>query len=311
VDKQFFYNHAFQRNIGLLSVAQQENLQGCTVGVVGLGGVGGAYVLSLARAGIGTMLIADFDDFEIANMNRQAGATVSTLGKTKVETLRQMAHDINPFMTVIEFPRGLDESNVEDFVNQCDVVIDAIDFYSIHSHSMLHGTVHRLNKFSLFAIPFGFSATLQVFSPKGMSFENYFNFSSCRDYFEKVAAFAVGAAPKGTHWSYYKITAEQFAAGNVSSLISSVNLCTGFVVSSTLLILSNQWPETQSAPTYLQCDTYKFKLVRGRLPWGNRGPWQQLKRWLIARKFMTCRQMINERDTENRKTFAQATQQAI
>lgn len=303
MDAKEFFQLAFQRNVGLVSVGQQEFLRNCRVGVAGLGGVGGAYVLSLVRLGIGAIVVADFDHFEIANMNRQAGATASTLGRSKSEVIREMALAINPHLKIEVFAKGIDSANIDSFIAECDVVIDAIDFYCINIHRLLHSAARKANKYSLFSVPLGFSATVQVFSPKGMSFEDYFDFSHCHDFFAQMAAFAVGTAPKGTHWSYMRLTGEELAAGNPPSLNSSVNLCSGVVTSSVLLILLGQWDEGYSAPQFYQWDSRKFTLARGRLFWGNRSLWQRVKRWIVEKRFGAWRQKINERFEVKQKNF--------
>src|SRR5437879_10357941 len=93
---RFSYEEAFGRNLGWVTAAEQQILRGKRVAIAGLGGVGGSHLLTLARLGIGAFHIADFDRFELANFNRQAGATMASLGRPKAETLAAMAREINP-----------------------------------------------------------------------------------------------------------------------------------------------------------------------------------------------------------------------
>lgn len=295
-NRHSFFREAFVRNLGLLSLEDQELLSKKSVGIAGLGGVGGAYALSLARTGVGRMVLSDFDHFELANMNRQAGAMTSTLGKSKVDAVVQMVKDINPHIQIEIFSAGINTENVQSFVEQCDVVIDAIDFYCITTHQILHAKCRELGKHVLFSAPIGCSATLQVFDPRGMSFEDYFDFKSCHDFLEKMAAFALGCAPKATQRSYMTVTGERLAAGAPPSLISAVNLCAGFVTNSTLLLLTGKKREVRCAPFYMQCDARKMKLVSGSLRFGNRGWIQQFKRWAICRKFSDWGEQINKKE---------------
>src|SRR6266498_3915045 len=92
----FVYERAFSRNIGWLSEAEQQLLRGKRVAIAGLGGVGGVHLLTLARLGIGAFHLADFDRFDQENFNRQAGATMSTIGREKTAVMAEMARDINP-----------------------------------------------------------------------------------------------------------------------------------------------------------------------------------------------------------------------
>src|SRR5437870_7814832 len=99
----FNYEEAFSRNIGWVTEAEQQVLRGKRVAIAGLGGVGGVHLLTLARLGIGKFNIADFDRFDLANFNRQIGATMPTLGRSKVEVLATMAKEINPELEIQTF----------------------------------------------------------------------------------------------------------------------------------------------------------------------------------------------------------------
>src|SRR5689334_23654968 len=103
----FDYDIAFSRNLGWLSRDEQHALRGKRVAIAGLGGVGGIHLLTLARLGIGRFHLADFDRFDLANFNRQSGATVATLGEPKVDVLARMARDINPDVELTLFPEGV------------------------------------------------------------------------------------------------------------------------------------------------------------------------------------------------------------
>src|SRR6478672_10080770 len=92
----FNYRQAFARNIGWVTEDEQALLRGKRVAIAGGGGVGGVHLLTLARLGVGAFHIADLDRFELANFNRQVGATIGTLGRSKVDVLAEMAADINP-----------------------------------------------------------------------------------------------------------------------------------------------------------------------------------------------------------------------
>jgi len=107
VRPEFDYARAFSRNIGWVTLDEQARLRAAKVAVAGLGGVGGAHLLTLARLGVGAFHISDFDRFEVHNMNRQVGAQMSTLGRPKAEVLAEMARDINPEAQVESFGDGV------------------------------------------------------------------------------------------------------------------------------------------------------------------------------------------------------------
>src|SRR5690625_3553434 len=88
----FVFEDAFSRNIGWVTEWEQQILRSSKkIAIAGMGGVGGAHLLTLARLGVGAFHIADFDSFEFPNFNRQVGAMLSTLGQSKVEVMAQMA----------------------------------------------------------------------------------------------------------------------------------------------------------------------------------------------------------------------------
>lgn len=102
-----------------------EKLKQSCVMVVGCGAVGSFAIESLARSGVGHIILIDFDNVEESNINRQLFALDSTIGKPKVEIAKQRIHDINPDIIVDVFNMFFDEKthiNVKP-----DFVIDAID----------------------------------------------------------------------------------------------------------------------------------------------------------------------------------------
>src|SRR5688572_27053803 len=90
------YEEAFCRNLGLISREEQQKLRNSRVAIAGMGGVGGVHLLTLARLGIEKFTIADPDEFELANFNRQAGANIETLGQSKAGIMAAQARLINP-----------------------------------------------------------------------------------------------------------------------------------------------------------------------------------------------------------------------
>ena len=109
----FDYDLAFSRNNGITSLQEQSKLRNSTVAIAGMGGVGGDYLVTLARAGVGNFRISDFDDFEIVNFNRQYGATMSTVGRKKLDVMNELALDINPECNIQTFENGINENNIE------------------------------------------------------------------------------------------------------------------------------------------------------------------------------------------------------
>lgn len=102
-----------------------SKLKKSTVMVVGCGAVGSFAIESLARSGVGHLILIDFDKVEKSNINRQLFALDSTIHKNKVDVAKQRIIDINPNITVDVFNMFFDETTILSV--KPDFVIDAID----------------------------------------------------------------------------------------------------------------------------------------------------------------------------------------
>ncbi|MFL5245601.1 MAG: ThiF family adenylyltransferase [Gemmataceae bacterium] len=278
------YEQAFARHSGLLTDAEQSKLRNSRVAIVGLGGVGGIHLATLARLGIGAFHIADPDTFELANFNRQYGANTRTLGRSKAEVMAELAMSINPEMDLRVFAEPVNEENVGEFLDGVDVVVDGIDFFAIEARRLVFGEAHRRGIWGVTAGPMGFSAAWMAFSPEGMNFDQYFDIKDGMDRWDQLAAFAVGLAPRPTHLNYLDLSRVDIQSESGPSLGLACNICSGVAATKVVKILLGRTP-IQAAPVYFQFDAYRTILRKGRLRWGNRHPWQRLKRWYLRRRF--------------------------
>lgn len=119
----------FQRLKLLIGDENFSKLTSATVAVFGVGGVGSFTVEALARSGIGHLVLIDKDDIDATNINRQLHALSSTIGRAKVEVMRERIQDINPAAKVDTIQKFfLPGEGVEDFfICRYDYVVDAID----------------------------------------------------------------------------------------------------------------------------------------------------------------------------------------
>jgi tRNA A37 threonylcarbamoyladenosine dehydratase len=127
--------HRFSRNELLIGPEGVRKLKGSTVAVFGLGGVGGYAAEALCRAGIGKIIIVDFDDICLTNVNRQIHAMDGTIGKAKAMVMADRMRLINPQAKIIPYKDFYSAEN-SDFLLSADYdyVVDAID----HITSKLH-----------------------------------------------------------------------------------------------------------------------------------------------------------------------------
>ncbi|MEB3750376.1 tRNA threonylcarbamoyladenosine dehydratase [Geobacillus icigianus] len=127
--------HQFSRNELAIGPEGLEKLKNATVAVLGIGGVGSFAVEALARSGIGRLVLVDRDNVDITNINRQIHALLSTIGRPKVELMKERIADINPACEVIALQMFYTEETYEQFfAYDLDFVIDASDtiVYKVH-----------------------------------------------------------------------------------------------------------------------------------------------------------------------------------
>ena len=99
--------------------------------ILGIGGVGGFVLESIARMGVGNITIVDKDIVDISNINRQIIATTKTIGLSKVDVAKKRINEINPSINVIEKCLNITEDNIKEIITEkIDYVIDSIDDFN-------------------------------------------------------------------------------------------------------------------------------------------------------------------------------------
>jgi tRNA threonylcarbamoyladenosine dehydratase len=127
--------HQFSRNELAIGKEGLEKLKNTTALILGIGGVGSFATEALARSGVGRLILIDKDDIDITNVNRQIMALLSTVGKPKVEVMKERIADINPDCEVIALKMFYTEDTYEEiFQYGIDFVVDASDtiIYKVH-----------------------------------------------------------------------------------------------------------------------------------------------------------------------------------
>ncbi|HIW51143.1 MAG TPA: tRNA threonylcarbamoyladenosine dehydratase [Candidatus Blautia intestinavium] len=118
----------FSRTEALLGEQAMEKLKKARVAVFGIGGVGGHVVEALVRSGVGAVDIVDSDKVCLSNLNRQIIATESSIGKYKVDVMKERILDINPEAVVnVHKCFYLPETKDEFDFSQYSYVVDAVD----------------------------------------------------------------------------------------------------------------------------------------------------------------------------------------
>ncbi|EGV20518.1 HesA/MoeB/ThiF family protein [Thiocapsa marina] len=105
----------------------QERLRASSVLVVGLGGLGSPVAMYLAAAGVGRLVLADFDAVDLSNLQRQIIHTTAQIGRPKAESARSALAALNPDVELVIVKRSLVDETLPDIVSDVDLVLDCCD----------------------------------------------------------------------------------------------------------------------------------------------------------------------------------------
>ena len=107
-------------------VKLQNGFSAATAAVCGLGGLGSNIAFALARAGVGKLILIDFDKVDISNLHRQQ-YKADQVGKYKTEALAENLLEINPYIRLETITTRLDEKNCPELLSKADIVCEAFD----------------------------------------------------------------------------------------------------------------------------------------------------------------------------------------
>ncbi len=281
-DYKFDYKEAFSRNIGWVTEAEQQVLKNAKVAVGGLGGVGGDHAIVLARLGIGNFNISDLDDYDIANFNRQAGASMDTVGRPKAEVMEETLRSINPEATIKNFKSGITVENLEEFLDGVSIYVDSLDIFSIDIRRKVFQACYDKGIPAITAAPMGMGTSMLIFMPGKMTFEEYFCVEG-REFEDQIIRFVAGVSPslQQRHYLVEKnrvnFTKED---AKVPSTCMGISLAAGALCTNVLKIILNRGNIT-CAPRGIHYDAYREKLIKTWRPWGNNNPLQRFMIWYI------------------------------
>lgn len=281
--QSFDSSEAFSRNIGWLTRQEQASLRHTRVAIAGLGGVGGVHLLTLARLGIGKFHLADFDRFDLANFNRQAGATVGTLGQPKLDVMVRQALDINPELEIEGFAEGVTDGNLDAFLDGVDLYLDGLDFFAFDARRKVFAACADKRIPAVTAAPLGMGAAVLNFLPGGMCFDDYFGLGEGPEG-EQAVRLLMGLAPARLQMGYLADpSAVDLAQRKGPSTIMACQLCAGVAATEALKILLGRGP-VRAAPKGYHFDAYRNKLALTWRPGGHRNPLQRLLIALAKRR---------------------------
>lgn len=279
----FDYRAAFSRNIGWITEQESDQLRSKRIAIAGLGGVGGSHMLTLSRFGVGAFNVSDLDVFEVENFNRQAGATLGSVGRPKLDVMVEMALDINPELSIGRFPGGIDTTNLDAFLADVDLYVDSLDFFAVQIRRAVFARCAELGIPAITAAPLGLGVSFLAFLPGGMTFEEYFRMEGFSEE-EQLLRFLVGLSPRMLQTQYLVDPTRLDLKGRKGpSTPVGVDLCAGVASANAIKILLGRG-QVHGAPMALHFDAYRNRFIKTWRPGGNANPLHRLLLGLARRK---------------------------
>ncbi|HEX4104224.1 MAG TPA: ThiF family adenylyltransferase [Candidatus Paceibacterota bacterium] len=166
-----YYSARIDRNIGWITDEEQATVHRARIGIAGCGGMGGRLAEIFLRLGVGELRLADSELFDASNINRQFAATRASIGKSKAMETAQQLRAITDDTTLVVYLDGITERTVADFVGECDVICDEIEFWCVGARILLHRTARAQGIPVFVANTVGFGSHVFLFTNAGCTME--------------------------------------------------------------------------------------------------------------------------------------------
>ncbi|SMO80927.1 adenylyltransferase and sulfurtransferase [Chryseobacterium rhizoplanae] len=163
--KDQFSRYSRQIFIEEIGLEGQKKLMASKVLVIGAGGLGSPVIQYLAAAGVGTLGIADFDEVELHNLNRQIIHSENRVGFSKVKSAQIFVENLNHQVTLNGIEEKINEVNAQEIISQYDVIVDGSDNFS--TRYLVNDTCVKLEKTLVYGSILGFSGQTAVFNHNG------------------------------------------------------------------------------------------------------------------------------------------------
>lgn len=146
-----------------VGMSGQKRLKNAKVLVIGAGGLGSPALLYLAAAGVGTLGIAEFDEVDESNLQRQIIHTQSDIGKSKAISAKESIAEANPYVEVVLHEERLDNDNVMDVFKGYDLIVDGTDNFA--TRYMVNDAAYFLGIPYVWGSIYRFDGQASVFAP--------------------------------------------------------------------------------------------------------------------------------------------------
>lgn len=277
-----FYDRAYLRHRGLITEEEQQKLKATRVAIPGLGGMGGTYAAAFARSGFGRYTLADFDEFEPHNINRQFGAMASTIGKRKVEVMAEVVADINPAADIKVINAAIDADNIDDFLDGVDIVVDALDVFSQTTRRLVFAAARKKGIPVFSAAPIGYSAATFHFHPEGMSYDEFSGLHDGMSEKQMALHFICAIGAQGPHLKYMDTKGIGATDGAAPSLGLACSMGASIVVADVIAyVLGKRAPKW--VPHFAQFDPYDRSYKQRHRRGGAKNLMQRVRMMVLRR----------------------------
>jgi molybdopterin/thiamine biosynthesis adenylyltransferase len=144
MDDEQLLRYSRQIMLPQIDIAGQTRLANASVLIIGLGGLGSPVAMYLASAGVGKLVINDFDVVDLSNLQRQILHTTPAIGTHKTDSAQKTLQALNPDIEVIGINQRLSEAELQQQVSDVDLVVDASDNFA--TRFLLNEVCVRLHK---------------------------------------------------------------------------------------------------------------------------------------------------------------------
>lgn len=165
MSKDIFARYSRQIFIEEIGLEGQRKIINSKVLVIGAGGLGSPVIQYLAAAGVGNMGVADFDEVEFHNLNRQIIHTENTVGTSKVKSAELFVKNLNHQVSFTGIEKKITPSNAEEILSQYDIIVDGSDNFT--TRYLINDTCAKLEKPLVYGSILGFSGQVAIFNYKG------------------------------------------------------------------------------------------------------------------------------------------------
>jgi len=164
-NEDIFARYSRQIFIEEIGLEGQRKVINSKVLIIGAGGLGSPVIQYLAAAGVGTIGVADFDEVELHNLNRQIIHNEHSVGVSKVKSAELFVKNLNHQVHFIGIEDKINHENAEEIMSQFDLIIDGSDNFK--TRYLVNDTCVKLKKPLVYGSILGFSGQVAIFNYKG------------------------------------------------------------------------------------------------------------------------------------------------